>query len=250
LTTITKSSYIPSKNVLKGENMPENKDQNQSQNPTESDQSNDKNKTRSKKKPMDKATRKRFVIQSATVLGKFYGLFAIFIALGYFLSRWDHTFHILQYSFNFKDFILVTFPGFLAASVGFVAELLGLEVRVHDVSVHFRTYNGFGYTIISDCAGYFVMLIFSAAVIAFPSRITDKIYGLLLGIPSLYFINVTRLVFIGLVCSKYHFLFDYLHEYMWQGIFIVFVIGIWIVWRQYIVRDDVPITKTPGQRTT
>ena len=193
---------------------------------------------------MDKATTKRFLLQSVIVLGKFYGLFGIFIAIGYVLSRWDHTFHVFNYDINFQNFIMEVFPGFLAQSVGFVSSLLGINVSVHGTNVQFQTFNRFGYTIISDCAGYFVMLIYSAAVIAFPSRITDKIYGLLLGIPSLYFINVTRLVFIGLICSKYHQWFDYLHEYMWQGIFIVFVIGVWIVWRQYIVRDDVPIAQS------
>ncbi|OGL47374.1 MAG: hypothetical protein A2161_06855 [Candidatus Schekmanbacteria bacterium RBG_13_48_7] len=189
-----------------------------------------------KKKHMDKATKRKFTIQSASILLKFYGLSTIFIVTGYLLSRWDHTFQVFNYSLNFKTFILKTFPGFVAQSVGFVANLLGINVSIHGEKVQFLTFNGFEYPIIPDEAVYFVLLIFSAAVIAFPSKTTDKIYGLFLGIPGLYFINITRLVFIGLVSSKHHACFDYLHEYVWQAIFIVLVIGLWIVWLHYIVR--------------
>lgn len=229
--------------------MSEKKDPKKLQNTGNNNHTPGNNRTHAKKKTMDKSTKIKFLIQSGKVLFRFYGLFALFIGIGYLLSRWDHSFLIFGHSLNFKNFIIRTFPEFLAQSVGFVSTLLGIQVTVSGENVHFLTFNTFGYSIISDCAGYFVMLIYSAAVIAFPSRITDKILGLALGVPSLYFINITRLVFIGLVCSKYKKLFNYLHEYLWQGIFIFFVLGLWIVWRQYIVRDDVPITRLLDKET-
>jgi hypothetical protein len=45
----------------------------------------DENNNTIQKKPMDKAAKKKFVVQSIFVLLKFYGLFAIFSAIGYFL---------------------------------------------------------------------------------------------------------------------------------------------------------------------
>ena len=84
--------------------------------------------------------------------------------------------------------------------------------------------------VIPDCGAIPSMAIFCAAVLAFPTGLRRKLLGVLIGVPLLYLVNVGRLVCLGLVGLYYRSGFHFAHVYVWQSIFIVFVVVIWMVW--------------------
>ncbi|MFC1849433.1 archaeosortase/exosortase family protein [candidate division CSSED10-310 bacterium] len=166
----------------------------------------------------------QFLNQNAVLL-KFYLYFLYFLALLYFISHWKIT----------KDILGLHLPAFIAVLVAFFLELIGFTVTVSQATIQLH---GFAYRIIYHCSGLFLMIIYSSAVIAYPATVKEKTIGLLLGNPILFITNVLRLVMLGIVGYKYPQYFDASHEYLWQGIFIVFVIFLWMVWKEIFVKSE------------
>jgi len=98
----------------------------------------------------------------------------------------------------------------------------------------------FAFQVVPDCGAIPSMSIFVAAVLAFPALIAHRLLGVLGGLAALYTINITRLVtlaFIGAYDTasggKW---FRFAHEYVWQGVFIIFVVAIWMAWIELVVK--------------
>jgi len=95
----------------------------------------------------------------------------------------------------------------------------------------------FNFSLVPDCGAVSVMAIFAAAVLAFPASWSRRLVGMLIGLPVLYIVNALRLVtlaVIGAVCDRA--IFDFAHHYVWQGIYIVFVVAVWMGWVEFVVR--------------
>ncbi|HOV33282.1 MAG TPA: hypothetical protein PLX23_07970 [Candidatus Hydrogenedens sp.] len=95
----------------------------------------------------------------------------------------------------------------------------------------------FPFVIISECGAIEIMAIFFAAIIAFPTFFRKKLLGVIVGIPLMYFVNIFRLSFLAVVGAlnaggKW---FEFLHYYVWQAIYIVFVVAVWLVWIEFVV---------------
>ena len=99
-------------------------------------------------------------------------------------------------------------------------------------------YEGFFARIILECTGVYEMLIFAAAVMAFPTTLRKKAVGLGMGIPMLYFFNVSRILFLILVGAHWHDAFEFMHIYFWQATLILMITSVWLLWIFWVVRDD------------
>ena len=75
-----------------------------------------------------------------------------------------------------------------------------------------------------ECTGIFVYVLFASFVLAYPASWTERLTGLTLAIPLFLAINVLRLAILARIVEIYPGAFFYLHEYVWQGIFTVFVL--------------------------
>lgn len=159
-----------------------------------------------------------------SVLFKFYFLFGYFCLLFYFFLHWKVS----------EKYIAFYLPLMMAHSVSFVLNLFGVAAESVNAQVQLP---GFGFTIIYHCAGIFGMMIYAAAVLAYPARIIEKINGLIVGFIGLYTINTVRMAALGVIGMKWRSHFDFYHEYLWQGVFIIFVIGFWILWKEKMVKS-------------
>ncbi|HOZ45468.1 MAG TPA: archaeosortase/exosortase family protein [Candidatus Hydrogenedentes bacterium] len=102
----------------------------------------------------------------------------------------------------------------------------------------------FAFTVVPDCGAIPSMSIFLAAVVAFPTRWWKRVIGVVAGLPILYFVNCGRLACLATIgawdygqghAGKY---FNFAHHYVWQGIYIVFVVAVWMIWVEYVVRGN------------
>lgn len=96
----------------------------------------------------------------------------------------------------------------------------------------------FHFAVVPDCGAIPTMVIFFAAVIAFPAPWWKRGAGVLLGLPILYAVNVFRLACLG-VLGAYTGpgeIFDFAHHYVWQGVYIIFVVAVWLLWMEFIVK--------------
>lgn len=98
----------------------------------------------------------------------------------------------------------------------------------------------FSFRVVPDCGAIPSMSIFLAAVLAFPALIWKRVVGAVGGLVILYGINILRLATLGYIGAidrgsngKW---FSFVHEYLWQGIFIIFVVAVWMAWIEFVVR--------------
>ncbi|MBP8131693.1 MAG: archaeosortase/exosortase family protein [Candidatus Hydrogenedentes bacterium] len=98
----------------------------------------------------------------------------------------------------------------------------------------------FVFIVVPECGAIEVMAIFLAAVIAFPTRWWKRFVGLVAGLPIMYLVNVLRLSCLAVVgaldVTPDRWVFSFAHEYVWQTVYIVFVVAVWLVWIEYVVR--------------
>jgi exosortase H (IPTLxxWG-CTERM-specific) len=99
-------------------------------------------------------------------------------------------------------------------------------------------YEGFAVMIIEECTGLYEIVIFAAAVLAFPTTWRKRATGLLMGLPLLYFFNVLRIAVLILVGRYYPKYFDFMHLYFWQATLILMITSVWMLWIIKVVRTD------------
>jgi exosortase/archaeosortase family protein len=97
-------------------------------------------------------------------------------------------------------------------------------------------YNGFVVQIVEACDGVLPAMIYLSAVLAFPSRWLDKGWGILIGLPAIFLVNLTRLVTLMLVGAAWPGVFEQVHIYVWQGLVIALAMAIWVFWAERFVR--------------
>jgi len=94
----------------------------------------------------------------------------------------------------------------------------------------------FNVLIIEECTGIFEVLIFLAAVFAYPTGWIDKLIGVALGVPILYAFNIARIMVLLWVGRFHSQFFDFMHIYFWQATLILMITSVWLLWILKVVR--------------
>jgi archaeosortase B (VPXXXP-CTERM-specific) len=160
---------------------------------------------------------------------RFVSLFLLYLAI----EAVAYPFLKQRFTFVVKWMIIGT------AKVEFyLFKLFTSEVTISERTV---TYAGFPVKIIEECTGAYEIIIFAAAVLAFPTGWKKKAVGFGLGIPLIYFFNVIRIMVLILVGHFYHAAFQFMHLYFWQATMIAMITSVWLLWIVKVVRHE----KTP-----
>ncbi len=149
-----------------------------------------------------------------------------------FLIVLTTTFPLLSEKFNPQ---LTWLMAATADITGFFIKALGLSVQT---SGRIVTLPNFSVEIVGECTGLYEMLIFLAAIIAYPSGWKKKLIGAGLGIPVLYAINIIRMVFITIVGNWSPQAFEFMHMYFWQVAMILIILSVWILWIEKVVHYE------------
>jgi archaeosortase B (VPXXXP-CTERM-specific) len=118
---------------------------------------------------------------------------------------------------------------------GFFLRLSGMDV---EVSGRIVSMPNFSIEVVGECTGVYEVLIFLAAMIAYPAGWVKKLVGAGLGIPLLYAVNVIRMVVITIIGNWSPETFDFLHLYFWQVAMILIILAIWILWIEKVVHRE------------
>lgn len=94
----------------------------------------------------------------------------------------------------------------------------------------------YGINVVYGCNGAFATAILLSGIIAYPSRIKEKLMGVLIGIPAIFAINQVRVISLFLLGRSYPDVFEEAHVYVWQPIIIIFAIFVWDFWARSFVR--------------
>jgi archaeosortase B (VPXXXP-CTERM-specific) len=130
------------------------------------------------------------------------------------------------------------FHGFMAITAdvtGFLLNLTGRGVEVKDTVV---SNSIFAFQIVDLCTAVMPMLILTAAILAYPSRIREKLFGLLVGLPGIFIVNQVRLVSLFFIGAYLPGIFETAHLLVWQSLMILLAIGLWLIWVYKYVRSS------------
>ena len=118
-----------------------------------------------------------------------------------------------------------------ASILGAVFSFGGADVVVNGAAL---SVNGFGLEIIDECTAVFSSIVYSACVLAYPTTLKNKGLGIAFGVPSLYAINIFRLIVLTFVGISYPDMFEFVHVYLWQASFIIFVVVVFLLWLHFL----------------
>jgi archaeosortase B (VPXXXP-CTERM-specific) len=90
--------------------------------------------------------------------------------------------------------------------------------------------------IIYECTGVFSIMVLSSCILAYPTKLKEKIIGLVLIIPLILLMNLARLLVLLYVGSYHMDLFEFVHSFLWQATFIIFIIFSWLLWIELVVQ--------------
>jgi exosortase/archaeosortase family protein len=121
----------------------------------------------------------------------------------------------------------------IATSAAGLARLFGSTNSVNGDKIIVHALN---IDISFECTGIYVLLILFTFLLAYPASWRARILGATIGTAALTLINVLRISFLVRTAELQPALFEYLHEYVWQGIFLVLVITYAMSWVRYVHR--------------
>lgn len=100
---------------------------------------------------------------------------------------------------------------------------------------------GFSVKIIEECTGVYEVIIFSAAVLAFPTTWANRAIGFAFGIPTIYSFNLLRIAVLIVVGKYFPDSFEFMHLYFWQATLIVMITSVWALWIfKVVIREPRP----------
>lgn len=126
-----------------------------------------------------------------------------------------------------NDHVVEPFTAGVAKASGLALDLIGQDVTMTGTRI--RNHR-FAVNIRNGCNGVETMIIFLAAVIAFPAPWKARLSGLALGIVAIQIVNLVRVVALFLTGAYFPALFDSSHTVIWQTIVILFGVVLWIFW--------------------
>ena len=96
--------------------------------------------------------------------------------------------------------------------------------------------DGFAYEIAYSCVGVLPVVLFAAAVLAYPAALVHRLVAVTIGLPALLALNFSRLVHLFYLGVHNRADFEVWHEYLWRSIILLSIIGLWLSWAYWAER--------------
>jgi archaeosortase B (VPXXXP-CTERM-specific) len=188
---------------------------------------------KAKHKDMDKLPVRKGIL--ATILEEAKANKEVLKYVAFFIA-FCFAFYIVYYFLTVSNsMVMVHLRNVTALILGTFFSLSGAEVVVNGAMV---SINGFGLEIIDECTAVFSSIVYCSCVLAYPTTLKNKGMGIGFGVPSLYVINLLRLTILALVGISYPGMFEFVHVYLWQASFIIFVVVVFLLWLRLVVLSD------------
>jgi exosortase H (IPTLxxWG-CTERM-specific) len=191
--------------------------------------------TTSAREPASSGTPPRRTTLRDRVRGKrpvfvFVGLFALLMALFYVVTTLSLV----------NETAIPKYMRYNARASAALLNLFGEGATANGTSVSSRRYS---VDIRHGCDAIEPSALFIAAVVAFPSTLRSKIPGLIAGTVVLAVINLVRIV--SLFYTGIHFprAFEIMHVDVWQPVFILLALTLWVVWALWATRRGVGLDR-------
>lgn len=117
--------------------------------------------------------------------------------------------------------------GFTTQLTASILRILGTHVEVNSTVISSAD---FSMRIGPECTAIVLMVILLCAVIAYPSRIRQKLLCMAIGLPVLFVLNLVRTVTLYYIGAHIPNFFEIAHFVVWQSAMILAVVALWLFW--------------------
>ena len=142
------------------------------------------------------------------------------------------SFYTLLRTSVLREYVAEPLAVAFASVSGLVLNLLFLKATASGTMLRVE---GFAAQIDDVCTGIFVVAIYLSAVLAYPSRVGEKLKGLLLGASTILTLNMIRVVSLMYIGRFFPALFETAHLVVWQSLIIFSALLVWIYWTERFV---------------
>jgi len=141
--------------------------------------------------------------------------------------------HAFTWLFALKGYIKWGYG--TASIVSSILNATGIWNTVEYNIIHLRndTWN-----VTSECTAVNAVFLFISFILAYPSSFKSKALGLITGIPLIMATNIVRLVVLGWVTEYWPRYAHLFHDYVWETIFLFFIIALWFLWINLVVSRE------------
>lgn len=156
------------------------------------------------------------------------------LRIGFFFCSLVISLDLMVWYLGRKEY-LAFLDIFLSYIMAGLIQFSGLHV-LRDSNTIYLTNSS--WIVTTECTAIFIMLIFSSFVFVYPASMKQKGIALMAGIPFIFGANVLRLycmAWIDYLKPQYSEVF---HNYMWQVVFIMMVVWMWMVWIDKVVNRE------------
>ena len=101
---------------------------------------------------------------------------------------------------------------------------------------------GFGVCIEPGCNGVEAFIVLCAALFAFSANWQHKVWGLAVGFVAIQLLNVLRVISLFYLGQWNKEVFDFAHNYLWQGLIMLDVLVVWLLWIRVASPNPTPPT--------
>ncbi len=134
---------------------------------------------------------------------------------------------VLLFSTNIIENALISFT---AKSTNALLNLFGVRTSLRGNTIALLSGTQTKLQIIPDCTGIYPFIIMVGFILAYPSKLKNKLLGILFGGILSLLVNYIRLITLIVVAEKSYDTFQYLHIFIWQTTFIILVIFYFLWW--------------------
>jgi archaeosortase B (VPXXXP-CTERM-specific) len=113
--------------------------------------------------------------------------------------------------------------------------LSGLEARIDSNTIYLANST---WVVTTECTAIFIKIVFTSFVLVYPASLRSKAIAILAGIPVIFTANILRLYLMAWIDKLKPAFSVYFHNYVWQIVFIVMVVFMWLVWIEKVVNHE------------
>ena len=126
--------------------------------------------------------------------------------------------------------------GFYASASGRILAWLGYNTTVSGTMIFSHEFN---LNIKRGCDAIEATALFISAVLAFPASYRSKIPAIILGIVIMMLVNFIRIITLFITGLNHPALFNFMHDQIWQIIYIAIAVLLLILWLQSLRHQKV-----------
>lgn len=141
-------------------------------------------------------------------------------------------FFIIAFQFNFvHENVIVPFTSIVAGCSSILMNLFGASSNVTGNTL---STSDFSINVVDGCNGIYATAILISGVVAYPSKLSQKAIGVLLGFTAVFLMNLVRVISLFYMGLHFPDIFQEVHVYVWQPIIIIWAIIVWDFWSKKI----------------